>query len=271
MRAGAGRSRTSGLSAASSTVVAVRSYSRNVPTTSLEIDTCIPGACRSSSRASRRSCSGWAYECSSATATASGRAPATRSMSARAGSGSSVTSGPSGPQRSGAANRSSSPTRGAGAASHSRYRCARAWRPSSITSVNPAVAISAVRAPRPCSSAFVATVMPCANPVTSPGSAPARASTAPTAASTPRASSAGVVGTLTECMTPSSPTSTASVNVPPTSTPRIITQIVRGTGRPAPTALFRGPPARMRPKVQPDQAAASSRSSVSARCWCEGQ
>ena len=49
---------------------------------------------------------------------------------------------------------------------------ARAWRPSSTTSVKPSVATSAVRAPRPSSSALVATVIPWAKRSTSPGCAP---------------------------------------------------------------------------------------------------
>ncbi len=71
---------------------------------------------------------------------------------------------------------------------------ARFWRPSSITSVKPSVAISAARAVRPSSRAFVATVMPCAKRVTAPGAAPASASTAATARITPRCSAAGVEG-----------------------------------------------------------------------------
>src|SRR5439155_6366922 len=108
-------------------------------------------------------------------------------------------------------------------------------------SANPSVATSAVLAPRPSSSAFVATVMPWAKPLTSAGAAPAEASTASTAAMTPRDWSAGVVGALAVCRRPEA-TSTASVNVPPTSTPRSMSaeaiggaracggRAVRGTG-----------------------------------------
>ena len=60
--------------------------------------------------------------------------------------------------------------------------------------MKPSVATSAVRAARPSSSAFVATVMPCANAVTSPGARPARASAPSTAAITPADWSSGVVG-----------------------------------------------------------------------------
>ena len=65
-----------------------------------------------------------------------------------AASAASACSTPCGPIRSGAAKRSGAGTSGAGAAWQSLYRCARAWRPSSMTSVKPAVAISAVRAVR---------------------------------------------------------------------------------------------------------------------------
>jgi hypothetical protein len=68
--------------------------------------------------------------------------------------------------------------------------------------------------------------------------------TARTASSTPTDCSPGVEGTLAVWRAPSAPRSTASVKVPPTSTPR---------------------------SMHADYAAASSRSSVSARCWCEGQ
>ena len=52
-------------------------------------------------------------------------------------------------------------------------------------SVNPSVAMNAVRAPRPSSRALVATVIPWENSATALASAPARSSTARTAASTP--------------------------------------------------------------------------------------
>src|ERR1700740_3282514 len=80
--------------------------------------------------------------------------------------------------------------------------------------------MSAVRAPCPCSSALVATVIPCAKRRSCAGSEPAFDSTAATASSTPSASSAVVVGSLALRTSPPAVTSTASVNVPPTSTPR---------------------------------------------------
>ncbi len=60
--------------------------------------------------------------------------------------------------------------------------------------------------------------MPCANSSTSPADAPACASAAPTAAMTPSDWSAGVVGDFAVTSRPPV-ASTASVNVPPTSTP----------------------------------------------------
>jgi hypothetical protein len=87
--------------------------------------------------------------------------------------------------------------------------------------VKPAVATKAVRATVPSSSALVATVMPCAKASTSPACAPASWSARSTAAMTPRDWSSGVVGALAVCTTPSA-TRTASVKVPPTSTPRSI-------------------------------------------------
>ena len=84
--------------------------------------------------------------------------------------------------------------------------------------MKPSVVSSAVRAPRSSSSAFVATVMPWAKLATSRGPMPARSSTSATAAITPSDWSAGVVGTF-PVKTPAGEASTASVNVPPTSTP----------------------------------------------------
>ena len=65
----------------------------------------------------------------------------------------------------------------------------------------------------------VATVMPCAKAVSSPASRPAAASAARTAAMTPSDWSAGVVGAFAVTIRPST-ARTASVNVPPTSTPK---------------------------------------------------
>ena len=86
-------------------------------------------------------------------------------------------------------------------------------------SVNPSVATSAVRAPAPSSSALVTTVVPWAKTSTSLAERPAFSSAAVTAAITPSDWSWGVVGDLAVMMRPSS-ASTASVKVPPTSTPR---------------------------------------------------
>src|SRR3954468_13014311 len=95
----------------------------------------------------------------------------------------------------------------------------------------PSVATSAVRAPLPSSSAFVATVMPWAKTLTSSGFAPAASSAAETASITPSDWSLGVLGALAVCRR--SPTTiTASVNVPPTSTPRSIGR--DATSRPPP-------------------------------------
>jgi len=75
-----------------------------------------------------------------------------------------------------------------------------------------------VRAPWPSSSALVAVVVPWANASTSSADAPARSSAAVTAARTPSDWSSGVVGDL--AVTSRSPmATTASVKVPPTSTP----------------------------------------------------
>src|SRR4051812_29464561 len=167
-----------------------------------------------------RSCSGCAYACSRQTATAS--APVSRTAAASSSRPESSRSTPSGVQRSRAAIRRSGGTSGAGCSAHRRYRSARAWRPSATRSVKPSVATSAVRAPLPSSSALVATVMPCANVSTSCGSRCARSSAARTASITPRDWSSGVLGALAVTRRPSSSARTASVNVPPTSTPNSI-------------------------------------------------
>src|SRR4051794_26834711 len=64
--------------------------------------------------------------------------------------------------------------------------------------------------------------MPCANASTSAASRCARSSAARTAAITPRDWSSGVLGALAVTRRPSSRARTASVNVPPTSTPSSI-------------------------------------------------
>ena len=87
-------------------------------------------------------------------------------------------------------------------------------------SVNPSVAISAVRA-RALSSALVATVIPCENSSTCSADPLARASALRTAVITPSDWSRGVVGALAVISRPST-ASTASVKVPPTSTPKTL-------------------------------------------------
>ncbi len=87
-------------------------------------------------------------------------------------------------------------------------------------SVKPSVASSAVRATRPSSRAFVATVIPCTKRSTWSGRAPALSRASVTARSTPSDWSSGVVGVLA-VISRSAVSSAASVKVPPTSTPRI--------------------------------------------------
>src|SRR3954451_14972916 len=176
---------------------------------------CMPSP---ASSATRRSWSWCRNPHSRHTASASASTSASESRSA---SSSSSRSTPSGPQRSRAAIRRSGGTIGGGWPAHSRYSSGRAWRPSSSTSVKPSVASSAVRATLPSSSAFVPTVMPCTKRSTSGARAPARSSAASTAAMTPSDWSAGVLGALAVTK-PSGVSSAASVNVPPTSTPRSI-------------------------------------------------
>src|SRR5512133_2563111 len=86
-------------------------------------------------------------------------------------------------------------------------------------SAKPRVATSAVGAPRSSSSALVPTVIPWAKASTRSALAPARRRAASTAAITACDWSSGVVGTFAVCRCSPSKT-TASVNVPPTSTPK---------------------------------------------------
>ncbi len=122
--------------------------------------------------------------------------------------------------RSARGRRSAAPREPAGSASaaQGRYRCGRSWRAISCRSVNPSVAISAVRAPRSSSSAFVPTVIPWAKPSTAAARRRPAAAPPSTAASTPCDWSSGVVGAFAVCSVSPSKT-TASVKVPPTSTP----------------------------------------------------
>ena len=102
-------------------------------------------------------------------------------------------------------------------------------------SVKPSVAMNAVRAPRPSSSALVATVMPWENPRPSPTS---RAGVLEHRAHGGQHAldwSSGVVGALAVISRPST-ASTASVNVPPTSTPRSIAAPYRVGARRNPRA-----------------------------------
>ncbi len=116
--------------------------------------------------------------------------------------------------------RSAAPARpaAAGFGAQSRYSSGRSWRPISSRSAKPLVAISAVRAPRSSSRALVPTVIPWAKDSTAPASRPARRSTSSTAAITPADWSSGVVGSFA-VWTDSPSSRTASVKVPPTSTP----------------------------------------------------
>ena len=99
-------------------------------------------------------------------------------------------------------------------------------------SVKPAVAIRAVGAARPSSSALVATVIPWENSSISSGERSARTSAASTAAITPSDWSPGVVGDLAVTRRPSN-ASTASVKVPPTSTPKSMGGVIAPRAIPA--------------------------------------
>ena len=203
---------------ASITVVDVRSYSRKTASRSCDADTCTPGSRSATASATRRSCSGRAQEWIRQTATDSTSRSASCSRTPASESSSSGVRTSRGVLRSTTPKRSSGGTSGDGRAAQRRYSWGRVWRASSITSVKPSVEISAVRAPRSSSSAFVATVMPCAKCVTWLESVPARSSASETAAITPSDWSAGVVGTFAVTRRPAA-ASTASVKVPPTSTP----------------------------------------------------
>ncbi len=151
--------------------------------------------------------------------------------------------------RSGAAKRSSAGTSGAGEASHSRYRCGRAWRASSITSVKPSVAISAVRAVCPSSRALVVTVMPCAKR---------------------RTSAALRTGSLehelhrVEHATRLLPGRRRDLG-------RVHGRVLADEHGVGEGAADIDSEKHVSEPIATRYAAASSRSSVSARCWCEGQ
>src|SRR5688572_19927736 len=239
--------RRSGDTAASTIVVTQRSYSRNTPAVSCEVDTCTSAPRPSStSSATRCSCPGCLNPHRRQTAAASQSTPRKAALSVSSSSGRST---PSGPVRSGTATRNEAGTSGGGCPAHSRYSSGRACRPSSSRSVKPSVASSAVCATRPSSSAFVPTVMPCTKRSTSPASAPAADNASDTASITPSDWSAGVLGDF--ATTSRSPVSrAASVKVPPTSTPRIT-------------------PGNLSPAALPQAAATTSNSS--SRCLCDGQ
>src|SRR5918999_3609551 len=208
--------------------------SRKTPAVSCEVDTCEPGWSSSTRAATRCSCSGWRKPHSRQTATDSASSRPSLSRSPCSSSGRST---PSGPLRSGTGTRRSGGTSGGGWPAHRRYSSARACRPSSSKSVKPSVASSVVRATLLSSSAFVPTVMPCTKRSTSSASALAAASASRTASTTPSDWSAGGVGALP--VTSRSPVSrTASVKVPPTSTPRITPGTLPGNDEGGPRAAF---------------------------------
>jgi hypothetical protein len=111
----------------------------------------------------------------------------------------------------------------------------RAVLPPQVEQVLEAVATNAVRAPLRSSSAFVVTVVPCVNRSTSP--APTAAAAASTDSSCDRA-----VGTFAVGSSPLARSSTASVKVPPTSTPRTATDgLSQGRRGPWRGFVARGP------------------------------
>ena len=88
------------------------------------------------------------------------------------------------------------------------------------TCSNPCVQSSPTRAPRPWSTALVATVVPCVTDTMSSAESPYWASMAPRPSTTAREGSSGVEGALNSRASPlCSSTMRKSVNVPPTSTP----------------------------------------------------
>ncbi len=209
-----------GPSAASTVVVVARSNSRTSAATSCEATTNASGRASRRISATRASCDGSRNANSRHTATASTRARARRRAARFTLASSRARITPSGPIRSSTSTQWRRSTTGGVGASCSRYRLGRAWRPRNSRSRKPLVVTSAVRATLRVSRALVATVEPCTKCVTSPGSTPARASTSRAAATTP-SSWLAVLSTLAVTM-PSGPTSTASVNVPPTSTPSAV-------------------------------------------------
>ena len=92
-------------------------------------------------------------------------------------------------------------------------------RRNSSTSRNPVVVISAVRAPRPSSTALVATVVPWETKPTAPPATPARLSVRRIPCRAACSKSGGVEGSLWVQILPAPSVSTTSVKVPPTSAP----------------------------------------------------
>ena len=88
-------------------------------------------------------------------------------------------------------------------------------------SSKPDVVMSPTLAPRPVSTALVATVVPCITSLISAGSMPEESQILATPFRTPMDESSGVDGTFAVLVSPvSSFSNRKSVNVPPTSTPR---------------------------------------------------
>src|SRR2546421_3580132 len=203
------------------TVVTVRSYSRNSGETSLERHTGTPAEARRVARS--RSWESSRSACSRQTASAS-TPPGTAGSSGDSGS----SWAPVASRRPDTSSRSWRGTRGSGRSTDWSYSAGRSWRAISITSAKPAVVTSATLAPRRSSSALVATVVPWAS--RSGRGCRRRAST------TASEGSCGVEGTLSTL--PSS--TTTSVNVPPVSTPTATVAVLPDVGGPVTRAAHLG-------------------------------
>ena len=178
-RARAGRRASRGERAASTSVVAARSYSRNVPTTSCESETCTPGRRSRERSAERLLVLGVAVGVQQADGDGLGLEPGDRADAAAARRRSS-SQRPVGPIRS---RRADAPL---GRHERRRVRARTAGRGRRAPGGrarrrprSPRWRRSAVRAPSPSSSALVATVVPCANASTSSARAPRRARAPP--------------------------------------------------------------------------------------------
>ena len=165
---------TAGITPAFSTAASLRSYSRTTGSTSHEAVTATLGQPARRIAATRRSCAGWAKECSRHTATACTSSRRTAS----AASARWPRRADRRPRRRG--RRARSP--------RGRVRADRAarlhpgeqvggrgmsWRPISMTWRKPAVVTRAVRAPLPSRIRLVATVVPCSTRPMAEGMAPA--------------------------------------------------------------------------------------------------